>query len=379
LAEQYQVTRIPHDVILTSTGQVAYRRMSPSSASLYQEMLVTSSRIAAETSPRSQQVVEAMSGFTQVQREEQAQSPFYGEQAALAGSVGAWPSGNQSVSQFDGTLPPATVRPSAAVAPGEFGNGSNLQRQGPSHQLAEKNFPVAEYQSRGALPEVSSPFPNRGPSANAASAGQLPPASQLPAAGQLPAPEIAPNANLAVSPTAAAQATRPQPHHSVNAFYQESEAAATGHATRKVPTTIPPDHQVQQANANVVPESAPVGLEGFCPVTLLSGQKWVKGDQGVGCIHRGVLYLFADQAALERFMTSPDQWSPMLGGFDPVIMEQENRLQPGKRRFGVFCETVPGQSAIILFENESNRERFKQDSERYLKLIRDVTAKADRR
>jgi hypothetical protein len=67
-----------------------------------------------------------------------------------------------------------------------------------------------------------------------------------------------------------------------------------------------------------------------------------------------------------------------LGGFDPVIMETEQRLQPGKRRFGVFCETAPGQNAIVLFATEENRDRFKQDSERYLQSIRAITAKADR-
>jgi YHS domain-containing protein len=135
---------------------------------------------------------------------------------------------------------------------------------------------------------------------------------------------------------------------------------------------------VRQVSNTAAPEQAPLGLEGYCPVTLLAAQRWTKGDAQFGCYHRGVLYLFVDPAARDRFLQSPDDLSPLLGGFDPVIMETEQRLQPGKRRFGVFCETAPGQNAIVLFATEENRDRFKQDSERYLQSIRAITAKADR-
>lgn len=340
LTEQYQVTRIPHDVILSPDGQVAYRRMSPASASLYQEMLTVGSRVAANTSARSQQVVEAMSGLVRDQREELHRSPFYGEQAALAGTVAGWPTANQSTTSFNGTLPPAGVRQSAASAPSEFAHGSHLKLPTPTHDQPEVKFPAPDFQPATALPQISNPFSGSLQSATPPSRG-------------------------ASSQTA-------------NADYQEPETARTELATRKVPTTIPNEHHVQQVTANLAPATAPLGLESYCPVTLLASQKWVKGDHNIGCYHRGVLYLFADQAALDRFMTNPDQWSPLLGGFDPVIMAQENRLEPGKRRFGVFCETTPGQSAIVLFSNESNRDRFKQDSEQYLTLIQDLTAKADR-
>ncbi|MDP1563904.1 MAG: thioredoxin family protein [Pirellulaceae bacterium] len=351
LTQQFQVNRIPHDVVLTPDGQVAYRRMSPSSASAYVDMLKMGVNFAAQTSPRSQEVVAAMSGLVREQQDDRNRSPFYGDQAAQAGTTAAWPSNPRAVTPFDGTLPPANVRQTAATSPSEFANGNHLQRQAPSHTGPETNFPVAGYQPRTELPAISNPFTGSQPPMARPRNGQLPTSGQLPTLGQS--------------------------DRSANAFYQETELPAAGLATRKVPTTIPNDHYVQQVTANVAPESAPIGLESYCPVTLLSSQKWVKGNQSVGCYHRGVLYLFADQAAMDRFLSAPDQWSPLLGGFDPVIMAQENRLQPGKRRFGVFCETVPGQPAIVLFANEANRDRFKQDSDRYLKMIRDVTAKAD--
>lgn len=387
LVDQFQVSKIPHDVILTPDGQVAYRRMSPSSASLYQEMLATGSRIAAETNPRSQQVVEAMSGMHREQEVEKSRSPFYGEQAAQAGSLNSWPNSNEVVPQFNGTLPPAAVRKTAATAPEEFGNGNHLNREAPTHALAAPTYPQPEFKPATTLPEINTPFadrlpspgggnlahPNSQPIAGLPKPGQLPPLGAVRAAGA-PLPS-APNSNALASVREAS--------HSVNAFYQESERQAAAVLNARVPATIPNEAsntsvpQIQQVAAAVNAESAPMGLEGFCPVTLLAEKKWVKGDREIGCYHRGVLYLFANQAAADRFMSAPDHWSPLLGGFDPIIMEQEKRLQPGKRRFGVFCETVPGESAIILFANEANRDRFKQDSDRFLALVQEITEKAD--
>ncbi|MBL8888498.1 MAG: thioredoxin family protein [Planctomycetaceae bacterium] len=384
--DQFQVTKIPHDVILTPDGQVAYRRMSPSSASLYQEMLSTGSRIAAETNPRSQQVVEAMSGLLQEQKVEKSQSPFYGEQAAQAGSLSSWPNNaNEVVPQFNGSLPPAAVRQSASVAPEEFANGNHLTRQAPTHSLATPTYPTSDFQPPTTLPAIATPFANQLPptqdrslpNPSSQSIAKLPQPGQLPPAGKVrPASVPAESGGLP---------SLRQPSHSVNAFYHESERQVAADVNSKVPATIPNETsnlngpQIQQVAATVNSEAAPLGLEGYCPVTLLSEKKWVKGEQEIGCYHRGVLYLFASQAAAERFMSAPDQWSPLLGGFDPIIMEQEKRLQPGKRRFGVFCETVPGQSAIVLFSNEANRDRFKQDSDRYLTLVQEITEKADRK
>ncbi|MBL8852937.1 MAG: DUF255 domain-containing protein [Planctomycetaceae bacterium] len=381
LAEQYQVTRIPHDIVLTPDGQVAYRRMSPANASAYQEMLKAGSNFSAQTSPRSQQVVEAMSGLVREQQEDLNRSPFYGEQAAQAGTVNGWPTNNQAVSQFNGTLPPANVRQTAAAAPAEFDHGNQMNRPGPTHSGPEANFPAANYRSRSELPAISNPFPGGIPPAGLPATGQLPAPGAMPA-GQGLSQSNDPNLPLGaprsgVSSRSESQNSTTSAERSANAYYQEPETAIAGLPTQKVPTTIPNEHHVQQVAANLETAASPIGLESYCPVTLLSSQKWVKGNANIGCYHRGVLYMFADQTAMDRFMTAPDRWSPLLGGFDPVIMANENRLEPGKRRFGVFCETTPGQAAIVLFTNEANRDRFKQDSEQFLKLIRDVTAKAD--
>jgi protein disulfide-isomerase len=329
LAEKFEVTRIPQDVIITSEGLVAYRRTSPSRAGEYRNMLAAGARMAAQTSVQSQQVVERMSGITQRQRDDAQRSPFLGTEAAKAGSLALGTPAQQGLTRRDSLVTAATVQNSAAVAPATFSANESTSAEFPGHQLAPAQFPQANFQTPRGLPEINNPFVNN-------------------------------------------------PGPMTTAHYVESTDRGAPLATQKVPTAVAEEVGVQQVSATVAPELGPVGLEGYCPVTLLNNQRWSKGDAQFGCYHRGVLYLFADQASQERFLQSPDAHSPLLGGFDPVIMETEQRLQPGKRRFGVFCETMPGQNAIVLFATEENRDRFKQDSERYLQLIRDITAKADR-
>ncbi len=44
------------------------------------------------------------------------------------------------------------------------------------------------------------------------------------------------------------------------------------------------------------------GLDGYCPVTLVEQEKWVKGDPKWGAHHRGRLYFFISPEAQQRFL-----------------------------------------------------------------------------
>ncbi len=329
LAEKFEVTRIPQDVIITTEGLVAYRRTSPSRAGEYRNMLAAGARMAAQTTTQSQRVVEQMSGISRQQRDDAQRSPFLGAEAAKAGSLALGTPAQQGLTQRDSLVTAATVQNTAAIAPAAFSAAEQAAAAFPAHQMSPQQFPNSNFQGAPGLPEIKNPFVNN-------------------------------------------------PGPAATAHYVEPEGRGAERATQKVPTAVVEEPAVRQVSNTAAPEQAPLGLEGYCPVTLLASQRWAKGDAQFGCYHRGVLYLFVDPAARDRFLQSPDDLSPLLGGFDPVIMETEQRLQPGKRRFGVFCETAPGQNAIVLFATEENRDRFKQASDRYLQSIRDITAKADR-
>lgn len=117
-------------------------------------------------------------------------------------------------------------------------------------------------------------------------------------------------------------------------------------------------------------------LNGNCPVSLLTISKWVPGDERFGCVHRGKTYLFASREHMETFLASPDQYSPVLAGFDPVAFSEKGELNDGKESLGVFM-SKGGQQKIVLFESMENRNKFQQDPKRYLDAVRVATEKVD--
>ncbi len=57
------------------------------------------------------------------------------------------------------------------------------------------------------------------------------------------------------------------------------------------------------------PNSAPLALDGFCPVTLAEKHQWARGNRRFGVIHRGRTYLFAGPDEQRRFMADPDRYA----------------------------------------------------------------------
>jgi YHS domain-containing protein len=116
--------------------------------------------------------------------------------------------------------------------------------------------------------------------------------------------------------------------------------------------------------ATVPPGNPPLGMDGYCPVHLTEGQDWKRGDARWGAIHRGRTYLFVSQGCQQKFLANPDRYSPVLEGHDPVVAVEENKLVAGKREFGVFYE-----GRVYLFASEATLDRFSTSPERYIQVL----------
>ncbi len=97
----------------------------------------------------------------------------------------------------------------------------------------------------------------------------------------------------------------------------------------------------------------PLGLDGFCPVVLTESSDWSKGDVRFGAIHRGRTYLFATAINQQKFLANPDKYSPMLSGYDPVIYLETGKMVNGDREHGIVHD---GQ--MYLFAEEATLDRF---------------------
>jgi YHS domain-containing protein len=111
----------------------------------------------------------------------------------------------------------------------------------------------------------------------------------------------------------------------------------------------------------------PLGLDGFCPVTLVEREKWVKGDPKYGACHRGRTYLFAGPEEQARFLDREgyDKYAPALSGYDAVTYAEQGALVDGKRVHGVFYR---GQ--VFLFADEVTLQHFWTAPERYATAVR---------
>src|SRR6185369_11033071 len=106
-----------------------------------------------------------------------------------------------------------------------------------------------------------------------------------------------------------------------------------------------PVNNPQVANHQMVPvsQAPPVGLDGFCPVTLVEtmarnpGDRgaWKKGDRQFGAVHKGRTYLFTSVEQQQKFLQNPDNYAPVLSGCDPVLYAERGQMVDGKRAFGL--------------------------------------------
>lgn len=110
--------------------------------------------------------------------------------------------------------------------------------------------------------------------------------------------------------------------------------------------------------------SMPLGLEGYCPVTLVDRGVWTEGRAQWGARHRGRTYLFAGAEEQRTFLTDPDRYAPALSGDDPVLALDRGSSTPGQRRYGVTF-----QSRVYLFATPETRTAFTNDPGRYTARI----------
>ena len=117
-------------------------------------------------------------------------------------------------------------------------------------------------------------------------------------------------------------------------------------------------------------------LNGFCPVALLRDGKWLKGDREFGCEHRGRIYLFASEGNLNSFQEDPDNLTPILAGYDPVLYHEKGELVDGRQEHGVFVVKLQKRK-IVLFSSADTRQRFQESPEKFMSTVQTAMKMAD--
>lgn len=222
-----------------------------------------------------------------------------------------------------------------------------------------------------------------GPYAGIAAAAKA--ANASPAASTTPNGSAPPTANAfneayaqMMGEGAAPQAASAGPPTQANPYATQTAAAQP--APQQPPVTPIGMDQPPQTSAPTAVVAAPklpagsppLGFEGHCPVTLKTENRWATGDVRFGAIHRGRTYLFTSAEAQKSFLASPDAFSPVLSGSDPVVAVDERRAVAGSRDYGVEYPASGGR--FYLFSSEESLEKFWSNPSAYAQGAQRVAA-----
>ena len=106
-----------------------------------------------------------------------------------------------------------------------------------------------------------------------------------------------------------------------------------------------------------------IGLEGFCPVSLLGERQWISGREDLSETYRGITYYLSSKEALSEFRQDPRKFSPQNLGCDPVVLYQDQQAVTGKIKFGAFFD-----HQLYLFDTVENRTAFKASPLKYTRI-----------
>ncbi len=130
---------------------------------------------------------------------------------------------------------------------------------------------------------------------------------------------------------------------------------STGKASPSQRSQQPPAESIQRAQSQT-----PVALEGYCPVSLWTVNKWVKGNPSIRTAFDGHAYHFANQQGKKMFLADPARYVPVLGGDCVVSLVKMGKRVPGNIRHSVLHE-----GRLFLFAGESGKNLFVANPQTY--------------
>lgn len=113
-------------------------------------------------------------------------------------------------------------------------------------------------------------------------------------------------------------------------------------------------------------------LDGYCPVALRK-QQWLPGSAQYAVQHRGKTYWLSSEAAASEFLRTPDDYTPVLSGADPLVLLNEGKLVAGSIQHGLF-EAHSGQ--VLLFQSAQSKAHFQQNFDKNMQALNAVRERA---
>jgi len=139
--------------------------------------------------------------------------------------------------------------------------------------------------------------------------------------------------------------------------YRSTTQGSTSKARKQ---TITPQQRRQQFQQVAKNKGAELGLEGYCPVCVVSNRKWVIGDVNHSATYDGKTYFFPSNDIRQKFVDNPIKFAPALGGDCTVCFEKSGKRTDGNIRFASIH-----QNRLFLFPSSNERDMFNRSPKTY--------------
>jgi len=107
----------------------------------------------------------------------------------------------------------------------------------------------------------------------------------------------------------------------------------------------------------------PLALDGFCPVTLASQERWQPGNPLYYAMYCGQIFRCISEETLETFAKEPAKYAPVAMGEDVVQMVNRQKKIVGQRKFGAWF-----QDRVYLFSSQESLDTFASRPEFYAEI-----------
>ncbi|MDR2641752.1 MAG: DUF255 domain-containing protein [Planctomycetaceae bacterium] len=113
----------------------------------------------------------------------------------------------------------------------------------------------------------------------------------------------------------------------------------------------------------------PLAIEGYCPVVLCKKEEWIPGNPAYYAMYRGQVYRFSSQEAMAEFLKTPLKFAPVAMGEDVVMMIDRNKKICGSRKYGVWFG-----GRVYLFASKESLNSFIAKPEHYANIAQNYEA-----
>ncbi len=360
LAQQYGVTGIPVQMVLSPTGQVVSHWQGLTSAGEFSNKLYQVANsfrnpmAAASSAPNGPQTASSpAANFGS------AQTPYATNRPAPTTPSAAYHAPPSAANPYSGYASGTTPQPpTSGFSPAT----SNQPVTGPTPSYSATNPNPNSYPSF-TPPQTAPSTPTVGsvqqPVHPPVLSGYQNPGQNLPGPINQVDQPLAANAPNSTLPTAPATPTATSPNFQNPGYAPPSSASF---ATNRSAPNMPPQSATQTTPA--ASDSIPLGMEGYCPVTLVEKNVWKVGDRRWGATFEGRTYLFTGEEEQKRFLANPVQYSPINSGNDVVLNIDQGQSVPGRREHGIYF-----QNRIFLFSSENSLQTFSQNPFHYFQVL----------